>query len=73
MYVLSDFSVKTLEYYESAAHLRPFVERGLLDFAVFDAASGSELKLQRRFAATRADAALAPLRADRRSWADRLW
>ena len=53
MYVLSDFSVKTLEYYESAAHLRPFVERGLLDFAVFDAASGSELTLQRRSAATR--------------------
>ena len=50
VYVLSDFSAKTLEYYESATHLRPFVERGLLDFAVFDAANDSELKLQHRCA-----------------------
>jgi tetratricopeptide (TPR) repeat protein len=44
-YVMTDFAERTLEYWRAHPWLRPFVEDGSLDFALFDAERDEELKL----------------------------
>jgi tetratricopeptide (TPR) repeat protein len=44
-YVMSDLPVKNITYWQQHRSLRPFVERGMLDFAQFDAVHDNELRL----------------------------
>lgn len=44
-YVMTDFAERNLEYWRAHPWLRPFVEEGSLDFALFDAERGGELRL----------------------------
>ncbi|MEC4805751.1 MAG: SAM-dependent methyltransferase [Jaaginema sp. PMC 1079.18] len=37
VYVMSDFTQTNLDYWQQHSHLQPFVEKGLLDFAIADA------------------------------------
>jgi tetratricopeptide (TPR) repeat protein len=45
-YVMTDFVEKTIEFWEQHQALRPFVEEGVLDFALFDATNDKEIKLR---------------------------
>ena len=45
-YVMTDFVEKTIEFWEQHEALRPFVEEGVLDFALFDATNDREIKLR---------------------------
>lgn len=45
-YVMSDLPVKNITYWQQHQSLLPFVQQGLLDFAVFDAAKDTELQLK---------------------------
>jgi tetratricopeptide (TPR) repeat protein len=45
-YVMTDFVEKTIEFWEQHEALRPFVEAGVLDFALFDATNDKEIKLR---------------------------
>jgi len=45
VYVMTDFTESNFEFWRSHEGLRPFVEEGKLDFAIFDAVEGGELKL----------------------------
>lgn len=45
-YVMTDFVASNLEFLRSHQALRPFIENGLLDFALFDMEHGEQLKLQ---------------------------
>jgi tetratricopeptide (TPR) repeat protein len=44
-YVMTDFTETNLAFLRAHDALRPLVERGILDFALFDAEQGSELRL----------------------------
>jgi hypothetical protein len=44
-YVMTDFAGRNLEYWRAHEWLRPFVDEGSLDFALFDAERGEELTL----------------------------
>ena len=44
-YVMSDFTQTNLDYWRHHAHLQPFVEAGLLDFAIVDATDIQTLEL----------------------------
>jgi tetratricopeptide (TPR) repeat protein len=44
-YVMTDFTETNVRYWQQHAWLRPFVEQGVLDFAVFDAERDTELRL----------------------------
>lgn len=44
-YVMSDLPVKNIAYWQQHRSLLPFVEQGVLDFAVFDAVKDTELRL----------------------------
>lgn len=44
-YVMTDFAERNLEYWRAHPWLRPFVEEGALDFALFDAERDEELTL----------------------------
>lgn len=44
-YVMSDLSVKNISYWQRHPSLIPFVERGILDFAKFDAVKDTDLNL----------------------------
>ena len=45
-YVLTDFAPKNLEYWRHHPNLQPYFNSGLLDIALFDVNSSSELDLQ---------------------------
>ncbi|WP_426454242.1 tetratricopeptide repeat protein [Paenibacillus sp. S-38] len=45
-YVLSDFAPRNITYWREHPGLRPFVEEGMLDYALFDAVKDSELVLE---------------------------
>lgn len=44
-YVLSDFAGPNITYWQQHSRLQPFVQKGLLDFARFDAENDAELQL----------------------------
>ncbi len=44
-YIMSDLAVNNISYWQQHNSLFPFVERGVLDFAKFDAVMDTELKL----------------------------
>jgi len=44
-YVMTDFAERNLDYWRTHDSLRPFVEQGVLDFALFDAEQDQEIKL----------------------------
>jgi hypothetical protein len=44
-YVMTDFAASNLRFVREHDALRPFVARGLLDFAIFDATTDTELRL----------------------------
>ncbi|OPA73392.1 hypothetical protein BVG16_29110 [Paenibacillus selenitireducens] len=44
-YIMSDLPVKNIAYWQQHASLLPFVEQGILDFALFDAVHDTELHL----------------------------
>ncbi|MGK7924272.1 MAG: SAM-dependent methyltransferase [Spirulina sp.] len=44
-YVLTDFSSRTLQFWQTHPQLQPFVERGLLDFACYDVQEDSSIEL----------------------------
>ncbi|MFY0563508.1 tetratricopeptide repeat protein [Archangium lansingense] len=46
-YVLSDFTESNLQFWQSHGSLQPFVEQGVLDFALFDAEKDGEVRLRR--------------------------
>ncbi|MEW9701182.1 SAM-dependent methyltransferase [Paenibacillus sp. SI8] len=46
-YILSDFALKNISFWEANDRLRPFTELGLLDFARFDAEHDREIQLIR--------------------------
>lgn len=45
LYVMSDLAVKNISYWQQHRSLLPFVQKGLLDFALFDAVKDKELNL----------------------------
>lgn len=45
-YIISDFSSKNIVFSRQHTRLQPFIEQGLLDFAVFDAEKDTALRLQ---------------------------
>jgi len=44
-YIMTDFVPETLEFWQKHDHFKPWVESGLLDFALFDAQSPQPLEL----------------------------
>lgn len=44
-YVMTDFAERTVDYWRTHPSLKPFVESGLLDFALFDAENPGDLRL----------------------------
>ncbi|NIK79587.1 tetratricopeptide (TPR) repeat protein [Paenibacillus castaneae] len=44
-YIMSDLASKNIAYWQEHSSLRPFVQKGILDFAVFDAVQDTELRL----------------------------
>lgn len=44
-YVMTDFAEANVRFFQAHASLRPFVEQGLLDFALFDAERDHEIRL----------------------------
>ncbi|CAM4416559.1 SAM-dependent methyltransferase [Paenibacillus alkaliterrae] len=44
-YIMSDLAVKNISYWQQHRSLLPYVEQGILDFAVFDAVNDTELQL----------------------------
>jgi SAM-dependent MidA family methyltransferase len=44
-YIMSDLALKNIAYWQQHRSLIPFVERGILDFAKFDAVKDTELRL----------------------------
>jgi tetratricopeptide (TPR) repeat protein len=44
-YIMSDLAVKNIAYWQQHSRLIPFVEKGILDFAKFDAVKDNELKM----------------------------
>lgn len=44
-YVMTDFTEANLRFWQAHASLRPFVDQGLLDFALFDAERDREIRL----------------------------
>ncbi len=45
-YILSDFTESNLEFWQNHPRLQPYLSKGWLDFALFDAENSSELFLQ---------------------------
>lgn len=45
-YVLSDFTEASLEFWKTHPRLQPYLQKGWLDFSLFDAASDSTIKLE---------------------------
>lgn len=45
-YVMTDFSEDLINFWQNHSSLQPFVEQGLLDFAIFDAEQPEELTLR---------------------------
>ena len=45
-YVMTDFTTDNISYWHDHAHLQPFVEAGVLDFATFDIEKDGALQLQ---------------------------
>nr|CCA13874.1 conserved hypothetical protein [Albugo laibachii Nc14] len=45
-YVMTDFTEKNVNYWREHVALQPFVKRGLVDFAIFDATKDTELQLR---------------------------
>jgi hypothetical protein len=60
-YVMTDFAERNVEYWRAHPWLRPFVEEGSLDFALFDAGRDEELKLGRSGEVLSAEAVRNPL------------
>jgi tetratricopeptide (TPR) repeat protein len=60
-YVMTDFTERNLEYWRAHPWLRPFVEEGALDFALFDAERDEELALVSSGEALSAEAVRNPL------------
>lgn len=46
-YVMTDFAEANIAFWRSQPALAPFVDRGLLDFATFDAAAPGDVRLER--------------------------
>lgn len=46
-YVMTDLVERNVEYWDAHPALRPFAEQGVLDFALFDAEQGREVRLRR--------------------------
>ena len=44
-YVMTDFTENNIDYWKQHAALRPFIDRGCLDFAVFDTEADTYIKL----------------------------
>ena len=44
-YVMTDFTERTLDYWRTHPWLQPFIEAGMLDFALFDVEGDEELRL----------------------------
>ncbi len=47
-YVLSDFTAANLEFWKTHPRLQPYIQKGWLDFALFNAESDTELTLSER-------------------------
>lgn len=60
-YVLTDFVEKNVAFWENHPALKPFVEQGRLDFALFDAANDRSLKLRSSGAVLEAGAVTNPM------------
>jgi len=60
-YVMSDFSEKNCKFWENHAHLKPFVEKGLLDFAHYDPLKSEALELRLSKKVLKADTMANPL------------
>lgn len=45
-YVMTDFTNSNLQFWESHAQLKPFIEQGILDFAIFNLETDDRLHLQ---------------------------
>jgi hypothetical protein len=46
VYILSDFTEANLDFWKEQSRLRPYIAKGWLDFALFDAEKSSEIVLQ---------------------------
>jgi hypothetical protein len=60
-YVMTDFTEKNVRFWEAHPALRPFVEDGTLDFAVFDAEGQTTLRLRKSGVALEPGTARGPL------------
>ncbi|MDQ0196450.1 SAM-dependent methyltransferase [Paenibacillus wynnii] len=60
-YVMSDLPAKNISTWQQHPGLRPFVEQGVLDFALFDAVQDTELRLQQSKEVVRAGDLQQPL------------
>ncbi|HHG85059.1 MAG TPA: hypothetical protein ENJ82_09975, partial [Bacteroidetes bacterium] len=45
-YIISDFAERNVQFWESHPQLQPFLDRGQIDFAVFDAGKDTTIKLR---------------------------
>ncbi|MTI29645.1 tetratricopeptide repeat protein [Xanthovirga aplysinae] len=45
-YILSDFAESNISFLKNHPHLKPYVEKGCLDFALFDCTQSKEIQLQ---------------------------
>jgi SAM-dependent MidA family methyltransferase len=60
-YVLSDFTEANLEFWQDHPRLQPYISKGWLDFALFDAQDGAVLNLQRAEISLQAQSLAQPL------------
>jgi tetratricopeptide (TPR) repeat protein len=47
-YVMSDFTKNNIKYYETHPALQPYLEKGQVDFAIYDLESGKPITLQQK-------------------------
>jgi tetratricopeptide (TPR) repeat protein len=60
-YIMSDFTKNNIQYYESHAALAPYLEKGLVDFAIYDMETESAITLLKRNICLTADVLVNPL------------
>ena len=61
VYVMSDFTKNNIQYYETHPALLPYLEKGLVDFAIFDMEAGRPISLLKKNIRLSAETLVNPL------------
>lgn len=61
IYVISDIAASNISFLENKEELQPYLERGILDFALFDCCNDKTIHLQRQKITVRSETAKRPM------------